>query len=67
MEHSKLYWEFVEECKAEGRAEAKAEAKAEIAVRLSKHGMDIGDIAQIIDTNIENVQKWLTESVHTVR
>lgn len=79
MEHSKLYWEFVEECKAEGKLEGRlegilegeargrAETGAKIALNLSKHGMEIADIAQIIDADIDNVQKWLAESVATAK
>ena len=51
---------------AEGRNEGRAESQRESAIRMHKEGLSDSLIARCLDTSIDTVKLWLSESVPMV-
>ena len=53
---------YGDEREAKGKSEGSKERAKEIAIRMSKKGFSIEDIADSVDSSIEMVKKWITLS-----
>ena len=53
------------EGRIEGRAEGRAESQRKSAVRMHEEGLPLSVIARCLDTSIDTVSEWLSESIVT--
>ena len=52
--------EMIQKGREEGRKEGRIDALKDTAIRMSKKGRSIEEIADCVDSDVETVKKWIT-------
>jgi predicted transposase/invertase (TIGR01784 family) len=58
---TRFYQELKDEAKEEAKQEVKEELKLEIAKKLLRRGIELQDVADILDVNVEVVRELVNE------
>lgn len=52
--------EMIQKGREEGRKEGRIDALKDTAIRMSKKGRSVEEIADCVDSDVETVKKWIT-------
>ena len=55
--------EMIQKGREEGRKEGRIDALKDTAIRMSKKGRSIEEIADCVDSDVETVKKWITARI----
>ena len=55
--------EMIQKGREEGREQGRIDALKDTAIRMSKKGRSIEEIADCVDSDVETVKKWITARI----